>query len=310
MSRDVKLGIAIVIICLLVVMLGVGANAWRKNDVAQEGVRQWFAKVKGRAADGLHAGGGKPGAQAPEAVGSRALVDRLRAEPLVRPAPQAPATTEVPLGAVPAGRGAGGGGVRWEDAGGSTWEKSDEIECEKEITQRVQSHYGVQEEERITAAGEINQPEAEPVVSSPPAKQPSADAVPKPSGSQDTFYVVKSGDYLAKIAEKVYGDKRLWRRIYDSNRARFRGPKDYVIRPGMKLTIPPAGYSTARTFTPVVEKAKVRYYTVKRNDNLQKIAARFYRDPKKWRSIYEANAGKIKNPNVLMAGVEIRLPNE
>ena len=50
------------------------------------------------------------------------------------------------------------------------------------------------------------------------------------------IYVVKAGDSLSKIAEKVYGDASRWREIYKANKDQIEDPK--LIRPGWELRIP------------------------------------------------------------------------
>jgi nucleoid-associated protein YgaU len=47
------------------------------------------------------------------------------------------------------------------------------------------------------------------------------------------FYTVKYGDTLPKIAEKFYGERSMWRLIYDAN------PDVILIIPGITLYIPP-----------------------------------------------------------------------
>ena len=49
-------------------------------------------------------------------------------------------------------------------------------------------------------------------------------------------YIVKENDSLCKIAEKVFGDKRLWKKIYDANRDILLDPDSLI--PGMELRIP------------------------------------------------------------------------
>lgn len=49
-------------------------------------------------------------------------------------------------------------------------------------------------------------------------------------------YEVQRGDCLFDIAEKIYGDGRQWRRIYENNRSIIRRPE--VIRPGQILKLP------------------------------------------------------------------------
>ncbi len=46
------------------------------------------------------------------------------------------------------------------------------------------------------------------------------------------FYTVKDGDTLPKIADKFYGDRSLWRQIYDAN------PDVIILIPGTTLFIP------------------------------------------------------------------------
>lgn len=46
------------------------------------------------------------------------------------------------------------------------------------------------------------------------------------------YYTVNNGDTLPKIAEKFYGERRMWRLIYDAN------PDVIFILPGITLYIP------------------------------------------------------------------------
>jgi len=49
-------------------------------------------------------------------------------------------------------------------------------------------------------------------------------------------YVVKKGDSLSKIAKEMYGDVKLWKKIYEANRDKIKNPD--IIHPGQELTIP------------------------------------------------------------------------
>jgi hypothetical protein len=78
-------------------------------------------------------------------------------------------------------------------------------------------------------------PPADPVDPDPPADpdpQPPAD----PPDASDGEYVVKQGDYLAKIAAdlKIEGG---WEALYDLNKDAI-GPNPNLIYPGMKLALP------------------------------------------------------------------------
>jgi nucleoid-associated protein YgaU len=52
-------------------------------------------------------------------------------------------------------------------------------------------------------------------------------------------YEVKSGDSLSKIAKRVYGDAKAWRKIFEANTDIIKDPDK--IFPGQKLKIPAKG---------------------------------------------------------------------
>lgn len=52
-----------------------------------------------------------------------------------------------------------------------------------------------------------------------------------------TFYEVKSGDTLSKIAKSVYGDANAYMKIFDANKPTLSDPNK--IYPGQQLRIPP-----------------------------------------------------------------------
>ncbi len=60
--------------------------------------------------------------------------------------------------------------------------------------------------------------------------------------------------------------------------------------------------------TPEPEPQPEGTYTVVRGDNLSKIAKSQYGDSSKWRVIYEANKGVIKNPNMIWPGQTLVIP--
>lgn len=51
-----------------------------------------------------------------------------------------------------------------------------------------------------------------------------------------------------------------------------------------------------------------RVYVVRSGDSLSKIAQREYGDANKWRQIFEANQDKIKNPDLIHPGQELKIP--
>lgn len=55
--------------------------------------------------------------------------------------------------------------------------------------------------------------------------------------SEPYDYMVQPGDTLERIAEKWLGGASEWPHLYEANRSRIKDPN--VIRPGLKLVIPP-----------------------------------------------------------------------
>jgi nucleoid-associated protein YgaU len=51
-------------------------------------------------------------------------------------------------------------------------------------------------------------------------------------------------------------------------------------------------------------------YIVKKDDTLQKISAQFYGTTKKWAKLFEVNKDKLKGPDKLRAGQELKIPRE
>ena len=49
-------------------------------------------------------------------------------------------------------------------------------------------------------------------------------------------------------------------------------------------------------------------YTVKSGDSLSKIAKHKYGNANLWKTIYEANKDRIKNPDVIQVGWELKIP--
>ena len=62
----------------------------------------------------------------------------------------------------------------------------------------------------------------------------------KGSGSvakkEEKTYIVKKGDTLQKISNKMYGTTKRWKKIYEANKDALKSPD--MIKPGQKLIIP------------------------------------------------------------------------
>jgi len=61
-----------------------------------------------------------------------------------------------------------------------------------------------------------------------------------------------------------------------------------------------------------IEVADTSYYakhTVQGGESLSLIAKKYYKDPMKYKAIFEANTNILKNPDVIHPGQELTIPN-
>ena len=86
-----------------------------------------------------------------------------------------------------------------------------------------------------------------PPPSSTPVERVELDSSVKPvkPASPAKVYVVQAGDSLWSIARHFYGNPLMWSHIYYANQSHIHDPN--LIYQGQKLTIPPAGTTSART---------------------------------------------------------------
>ena len=110
-----------------------------------------------------------------------------------------------------------------------------------------------------------------------------------------TEWTVKKGECLYKISgyEEIYSDPVKWPRIYRANRDKIMDP--WLIYPGWVLRIP-RGLPTSHV---VVE-----------GEYLGKIAGywEIYDNWRHWTKIHEANKDKIKDPDMIWPGWELKIP--
>jgi nucleoid-associated protein YgaU len=108
-------------------------------------------------------------------------------------------------------------------------------------------------------------------------------------------WTVKKGESLYKISgyKEIYSDPVKWPRIYRANRDKIQEPS--LIYPGWVLKIP-RGLPTSHV---VVE-----------GEYLGKIAGywEIYDNWRHWTKIYEANKDKIKDPDMIWPGWELKIP--
>ena len=60
--------------------------------------------------------------------------------------------------------------------------------------------------------------------------------------------------------------------------------------------------------TPAASTTPERTYTVVKGDCLWNIAKKYYGDGSQWNKIYDANTGKIANPNLIYPGQVFGIP--
>jgi len=108
-------------------------------------------------------------------------------------------------------------------------------------------------------------------------------------------WTVKKGESLYKISgyTEIYSDPVKWPRIYRANRDKIKDP--WLIFPGWVLRIP-RGLPTS--------------HVVYEGEYLGKIAGywEIYGSWRQWTKIYEANKDKIKDPDMILPGWELKIP--
>lgn len=114
----------------------------------------------------------------------------------------------------------------------------------------------------------------------------------------ETLYVVESGDSLWKIAEKKYESGYNWIDIAKANNLNNPG----LLAVGQKLKLPAIEKKEATV------KIVSGEYVVKEGDSLSKIALWSYGDKLAWVRIWEANKGKISDPDVIYKGTKLIIP--
>jgi nucleoid-associated protein YgaU len=148
------------------------------------------------------------------------------------------------------------------------------------------------------------------------------------------FYVVSEGDSLASIAKKLYGPEEGNRRInvdriFEANRRLLKSPDEIYV--GQKLIIPPPsnltqdgskidGVFSSTMFEKVESIGKKllsadgvgtkneKWYTVREDDNLWKIAAAQLGNGSRYTEIAKLNADIIDDENNITVGMRLKIP--
>ncbi len=134
--------------------------------------------------------------------------------------------------------------------------------------------------------------------------------VSQPSrGLSGRYYHVRSGDTLIGIARQVYGNPRMVTSIEAANP----GVSARDLRIGERLRLPrKSRHMHARRRSVRHHHAAHtggRIYVVRRGDDLEAIARRFYHRSSDWKRIYAANRSRIgNNPAHIFVGERLVIP--
>lgn len=179
-------------------------------------------------------------------------------------------------------------------------------------------------------------PDAEPPHASAPRQgppSPLSKPLPEPANRVEPpkfrDYTVQQGDTgWQVIAERVYGDPKLWQAVSRANplvtpnklipgRTRLRIPIDpgniqgRLTKAESKPALPdqpPAKTPPAPAAEPPGAPVAPVEYTIRAEDTLSGIAKAYYGKATLWRTIADANRDRIPDPDRLPVGVKIIIP--
>jgi len=222
------------------------------------------------------------------------------------------------------------------------WENSrdeaDRIRYRTALPESVTPRQQEIEETRGEQTGrEVMKAEVQTTVAQRKPRQEKENKVIKISPPKQRVYIVQAGDSLASIAKEIYGQEEGNRRvnvkrIFEANRERLASPDE--IYEGQKLLIPPltepgVGVQTRKpggifseSLVKVVksiglhheeasvskEEKQIRWYEVKEDDNLWRIAANELGDGNRYPEIARLNSDILMDEDIVTVGIRLRLP--
>ena len=119
------------------------------------------------------------------------------------------------------------------------------------------------------------------------------------------IYIIRNGDTLAGISQRIYGNERMIRALERANP----GLDPRRMRIGQKIHLPRRGalVSSSRHYS--ASRRGGRTYVVRSGEDLFGIARKFYHNSALWKKIYDANRRIIgPSPRYLRAGERIFIP--
>lgn len=158
-----------------------------------------------------------------------------------------------------------------------------------------------------------------------PAERPPAEALPQDDGTgngyllstvglvpslSDEFmiYTWQQGDSFAGLADRYFGSRLHVNRLLTNNE----GLEDGDLRAGDQILVPvrssEAELPAAGAAPGAAPYAGATTYVVQAGDVLGTISTAVYGTSKSWRKIYDANRDVLADPNRLMVGMVLRIP--
>ncbi|MEM7645403.1 MAG: LysM domain-containing protein [Pseudomonadota bacterium] len=117
------------------------------------------------------------------------------------------------------------------------------------------------------------------------------------------LYVVRPGDNMKKIAQKIYGDGSRSKDLYAYN-SHFTGKS---LRVGDKIYYESPSNKNDQTMMTYYEDINLepQYYTSRDGDNIRKISKKLLGHPRSWMEVYATNE-KVTSKDRLPAGLQLR----
>lgn len=123
---------------------------------------------------------------------------------------------------------------------------------------------------------------------------------------------VGEGDTLSGLAGKHLGSSARWKELLEANRDQLDAPEALWV--GMKLKLPEGSQAVAHNASSAmvaetqVARTQVKTYTVKRGDNLTRIAEKALGDGNRWHDLFEANKHQMASADDVKVGQKLVLP--
>lgn len=149
---------------------------------------------------------------------------------------------------------------------------------------------------------------------------------PERASGDFVWHTIRANENLAKICKEVYGDGRLWYKLYKYNSDRISDPDK--VREGLLIRVPrrsvltegassteqatrsASGGDSAEAPPPApVFSGNGRAHTVKDGETLSEIAQKYLGSARKYWTLYEYNKEVIDDPDNVQAGTVLRIPD-